>query len=187
MIDFKKFRKSEDGGLSIEAVLSVPMIVWCILATFVFWDGFKTINSTQKATYTIADLMSREPTAIDSNYLASMHEMFDFLSSSAGDNRLRVSVVWMSEDPDTGIKTLNLDWSHGVGGFDCLKDLDDIRDRLPDMAGGDSLIVVEGIQEWSPSFGVGLGDYRFRQFGIARSRVQPRLTWDGVPSCSGTA
>ena len=173
-----KFRRSEAGSLSVEVVLAVPLLVWAITATFVFWDAFKTLNISQKATYTVADMLSRETQTIDANYLTTMHELFDYLSSTPGDNALRVSVVRMVEDPATGIKTRELVWSQGVGGIAGYTDLTVIEPRLPDMAAGDQLIVVESEQEWNPAFAVGLASYRFREVAISRPRFAPQIVWD---------
>ena len=173
----KRYARGEEGSISIEAVLAVPMLVWAITATFVFWDAFKTLNVSQKATYTVADMLSRETVAIDDDYMTSMHELYDFLSEG-GDNALRVTVVRMDEDPMTNIKTLELVWSEGVGGIAGYQNLDLIEDRIPDMAGGDQLIVVESEQEWSPAFSVGLASYRFRELALARPRFSPQLVWD---------
>ena len=179
----KWFRRSEDGSLSIETVFALPMLVWAITATFVFWDAFKTLNVSQKATYTVADMLSRETQAIDADYLTGMHELFDYLSSTPGDNALRVTVVRMVEDATTGTKTRELVWSQGVGGTTGYTDLTVIEPRLPDMASGDQLIIVESEQDWSPAFTVGLASYRFREVAISRPRFAPQLVWD---ASSGT-
>ena len=173
----KRFKTEEDGGLSIEAVLAIPMLVWAVTATFVFFDAFKTLNISQKATYTVADMLSREEVAITPNYLTAVHELYDFLSESDGDNALRVSVVTMNEDPTTMVKTLSLVWSEGVGGLTGYTNMDVLEDRIPDMVPGDQLIVVESEQEWTPAFAVGLTSYRFREVAIARPRFAPQLTW----------
>ena len=176
----KWFRRSEDGSLSIETVFALPMLVWAITATFVFWDAFKTLNVSQKATYTVADMLSRETQAISADYLTGMHELFDYLSSSPGDNALRVTVVRMVEDANTGVKSRELVWSQGVGGTTGYTDLTIIEPRLPDMATGDQLIIVESEQDWSPAFTVGLASYRFREVAIARPRFAPQLVWDAA-------
>jgi len=173
-----KFSRGEHGGLSVEAVLVFPILVWAITATFVFFDAFKTINVSQKATYTIADMLSRETEAIDPDFLTAAHETFDFLAGVNGDNALRVTVVTMVEDPDTLIKTIELVWSEGVGGLSGYVNLDIIENRLPDMAAGDQMIVVESEQEWAPAFAVGLDSYRFREVAISRPRFAPQLVWD---------
>lgn len=174
----RRFARTETGSLSIEAVLAVPLLVWAITATFVFWDAFKTLNISQKATYTVADMLSRETDPIDANYLTAMHELFDYLAASPGENALRVTVVRMVEDPDSGVKTMELVWSEGVGGITGYPDLTVLQPRLPDMASGDQMIVVESEQEWSPLFNVGLANYRFREVAISRPRFAPQLVWD---------
>ena len=181
----RRFARKEEGGLSVEAVFALPMLVWAITATFVFWDAFKTLNVSQKATYTVADMMSRETQTIDGDYLTSMHELFDYLSTSQGDNALRVSVIAMEEDPSTGLKSYALVWSQGVGGIAGYSDLSVIQSRLPDMSPGDQMIVVESEQEWSPAFSVGLASYRFREVAISRPRFAPQLVWDNPATAVG--
>ena len=148
--------------------------------TFVIWDAFKTLNSSQNATYTVADMLSRQTTPVDADYLTSMHEIFNFLSDGAGGNALRVSVVTMTEDPETLVRTKVLVWSKGVGGINGYADLKPLGNRVPDMAVGDELIVVESEQNWAPAFNVGLSGYRFRDVEISRPRFAPQLVWSDV-------
>lgn len=180
----KRFRGREDGSLSIEAVLVIPILVWAIIATLVFFDAFKTLNVSQKATYTVADMLSREA-EVDQDMMTTMHEVFDFLAHSPGDNALRVTVVSMSEDPDSGVKTLNLVWSEGVGGIEGYENLTYVKDRVPDMAAGEQLIFVETEQEWSPVFAVGLAKYRFREVAVMRPRFAPQLKWNDGSIAAG--
>lgn len=172
----RRFRGNEEGSLSIETVFAIPMLVWVIAATFVFWDAFKTLSISQKATYTVADMLSRETNPIDADYMTSMREIFDFLAGDAGDNAIRVTVVTKTTNPTTEVEELQIVWSQGVD-VDAYTDLDAIRDRLPTMALGEQLIVVESEQEWSPGFDVGLGTYRFRKVALARPRFSPQLKW----------
>ena len=173
----RRFRHDETGSLSIEAVFALPILVWAIIATFVFWDAFKTLNISQKATYTVADMLSRETDPIDDDYIAAMHEMFDFLAGSAGANAIRVTVVTKVSDPNSGAEEVQLVWSEGAG-IAPYADLALIEARLPEMAVGEQLIVVESEQEWQPDFAVGLAAYRFREVALARPRFAPQLVWD---------
>lgn len=178
------FARDEEGGLSIEAVFALPMLVWAITATFVFWDAFKTMNISQKATYTVADMLSREVAPINDNYMTSMHEIYDFLSGDAGANAIRVSVVTLTTNTTTNTDELQLVWSEGVNvpGYN---DLAIIQDRLPSLSLGEQIIVVETEQEWAPAFAVGLASYRFREVALARPRFAPQLVWDnsaGTPA-----
>ncbi len=173
----KGFARNENGSLSVEAVFAIPILVWAITATFVFWDAFKTMNISQKAAYTVADMVSREEDPIDGDYMTSMHEIFDFLAGEAGASALRVSVVTFTTNATTNADELKLVWSKGVNLAE-YTDLSVIRDRLPTMALGEQIIVVETEQEWSPAFAVGLASYRFREVALARPRFTPQMCWD---------
>ncbi|MDA9865087.1 hypothetical protein N9C96_00245 [bacterium] len=175
----RQFAHEEEGSLSVEAVFAIPMLVWAITATFVFWDAFKTMNVSQKATYTVADMLSREDTAIDGDYMTSIHEIYDFLAGESGDNAIRVSVVTFATNDTTNMDELQLVWSEGVNvdRYE-VEDLPVIENRLPTMALGEQIIIVESEQEWSPAFAVGLASYRFREVALARPRFAPQLCWD---------
>ena len=176
-IKSNRFTRDENGSLSVEAVFALPMLVWAITATFVFWDAFKTLNVSQKATYTVADMLSREVAPINDDYMTSMHEIYDFLSGETGANAMRVSVVTFTTNPTTETDELQLVWSEGVN-LDGYTDLDVIEDRLPTISLGEQIIVVETEQVWSPAFAVGLASYRFREVALARPRFAPQLIWD---------
>lgn len=181
---FRRFTRREEGSLSVETVLAVPILVWAIIATLVFFDAFKTLNTSQKATYTVADMLSREA-EVTPDMMTTMHELYDYLAHAPGDNALRVTVVKMKQDPDTLAKTYEMVWSEGVGGIEGYQDIDLIIPRLPDMSAGEQLVFVESEQNWSPVFGVGLASYRFREVAIVRPRFAPQLKWnDGTSTTS---
>ena len=177
----RRFARKENGSLSVEAVFALPMLVWAVTATFVFWDAFKTLNISQKATYTIADMLSRERNAIDADYLQAMQELFGFLNQNGRDNGLRVSVVSMNVDQDTGERTMSLEWSEGTGGQKGHTSLDAIIARIPQMAHGDQLILVESFQRWEPQFKSPMQPFTFRETAVTRPRFAPQLKWtDGT-------
>ncbi|MCG6883109.1 MAG: hypothetical protein LJE62_05060 [Silicimonas sp.] len=177
------FSRSEEGSLSIETVFAVPILAWAMTATFVFFDAFKTQNVSQKATYTIADMISREEAPVDADYMAAMYELYDYLSGTSGENAIRISVVEMTEDPDTLERSLALVWSHGINVAE-YQNLDMIEDRIPNIAPGEQLVVVESEQEWTPAFGVGLASYRFGEIALARPRFAPQICWVDATGCS---
>lgn len=174
----KHFSRKEDGGISIEAVLVFPILVWAITATFVFFDAFKSLHVSQKATYAVADMMSRETEAVDDDYLTTMHEMFAYLSKDTEDtSAIRFTVVQRGLDAD-GNEETTLVWSEAVGGAEAHTDISTIEDRIPLMMVGDQLVVVETEHEWSPAFAVGLASYRFREVTVSRPRFSPQLCYD---------
>lgn len=172
------FAGKEDGAVSVEAVLVFPILIWAITATFVFFDAFKSLHSSQKATYAVADMISRETAAVDDDYLTAMHEMFSYIARDEDNSSsIRFTVVQRSADED-GNEETELVWSEGVNGAEPYTDLLLLEDRIPTMMVGDQLVVIETEHEWAPRFAVGLASYRFREVGISRPRFAPQLCYD---------
>ena len=115
---------------------------------------------------------------MDADYLRGVHEVYDYLANAPGDNALRISVVELVED-STGTNVPALVWSQGVGGIAGYTDIAPLNGRLPILALGEQIIIVESEQDWAPAFSVGLGAlYRFQDVAISRSRFAPEVTWD---------
>ena len=164
--------------MTVEAVLVIPVLTFAMAITLVTWDAFKTRNTSQKATYTVADMFSRETGDVDEDYLLTAHELFAYLANS-NSNALRVTVVDMKEDPNTKERTLGLVWSRAVGGLPKFTEAAEVKNRVPLMAPGDQLIIVESVQLWSPPFQTGLGNFAFREISVMRPRFSPQLVWSG--------
>ena len=178
-----KFFRREDGSLSVEAVFALPMLVWVGLTMIVCFDAFRQLNAGQKATYAVADMLAREQIPIDADYMTAALETFEYLTNGNGNNALRVTVISREEDPITGVKSYECQWSQGVGGAVGYSDLTPIIPRLPEMAVGDQMIFVEGEHEWSPGFSVGLTSYRFGDVALSIAR-DAQLKFDGNPPCA---
>lgn len=180
-----RFFRNEQGSLSVEACFSVPLLAWAVMATFVFFDAFKTLNVAQKATYTVADMISREDTRpIDDDYIDALYETYVYLAGQNGHpSALRITTVVMEVDPVTGDPFLVLEESRGVQ-YNEMTDIEEIRDRLPDIAPGEQMIIVESVQQWLPAFLVGLTHYNFREIALTRPRFAPRVCWDTLTGCA---
>lgn len=175
----KKFARTERGTVSLEAVLAFPMLIWILTAMFVFYDAFKTYNVSQKAAYSIGDMLSREEfKEIDCTYMSRMADLYDWLAHSEGDNRIVVSVIEREFNSVTLQEETRLYWSRHADCTIAHTDLSDIEDRLPGLALGEQLILVEGYQAWEPAFNVGLPGFTFYQTAVQRPRFAPKLEWD---------
>lgn len=183
----KRFLASEAGSLSIETVIIVPILAWAMLGTYVFFDAFKTQYLSQKATYTIADMISRQEVPIDDDFITGAHEMFTALIGTGDTNALRISVVTMGVDEDTAEEQLELVWSEGVN-TSCYSSVTDLEDRVPTLAEGEHLIIVESAQSWSPVYnvGMGLGNFKFNEMALTRPRFSPQICWEDDTTCSAT-
>lgn len=172
-----KFHRDEKGSLSVEAVFAVPFLVLAVAMTTVFWDAFKTITVSQKATYTVADILSRE-SEVDDEFLTTLYEVYDFLAHSHEPSAIRVTVISQSFDADTNTTSTEIEWSEGRGGLEGIDDLTGMESRIPPMHDGEWLIVVESVQEWTPLFQIGLADYQFWDLSITRPRFSGTLVFD---------
>ncbi|MGR3513630.1 MAG: TadE/TadG family type IV pilus assembly protein [Paracoccaceae bacterium] len=173
------FLRNERGSLSIEALIAIPILFMGFAMTMVFWDAFKTITVSQKATYTVADILSREA-EVDDDFLTTVYEVYDFLSHSKEPTALRITVISQAFDADTNSSDIDIEWSEGRGGLSGLTNLSSLEDRIPPMHDGEWLIIVESEQEWVPFFQVGLSDYRFFDVSITRPRFSGTLVYDNT-------
>ncbi len=107
----KTFARDERGSFSIEAILMFPMLVWAFMALYVFFEGLRESNINLKATYTVADLLSREDNEVDQLYISNMNVIYQWLARSQSNVRMRMSVVHYDEATDSH----NLYCTIGVG------------------------------------------------------------------------
>jgi Flp pilus assembly protein TadG len=200
------------GSVSIETLIMVPLLFWAMLATVVFFDGFRSRNQTQIAAQTVADLLSRSTDAFTTNYLEGMNDVFDFLAASRYPTRLRItSVIWSSTLRQNAVQ-----WSYGTRGLSPLPaetftdlatnnmatliarfgqtdgftfasaaaqaPVPELAQRIPPVLPGEALILVESFAMWSPFANVGVGQIRFNPVVVTRPRFAPWINLEGSES-----
>lgn len=173
------FRRSEDGSLTVEAVIVLPILFAVIMMTFVFHDVFSFRNIRQKATYTVADILSRETDPVTADYLDNAKRLYDTITQDNGTNTLRVSLVSYDADTDT----YAVAWSE-VRGADTYVSLTttDVRnahEMFPDMADEERLIVVETMATYRPFFQFGLGLVDIPSRALVKPRFAPQVVYSG--------
>lgn len=205
-----RFAAEARGSVSVETLLILPILFWALVATIVFFDGFRARNQTQLAAQTVADLLSRETERFTIGYLEGMNDVFDFIAESRFPTRLRISsVIWSSADERN-----RLQWSYGTRGLQPLPDdtflylqnddyagliasfgeddsysfaaainaapRRDLADRIPPVLPGEALILVESFALWSPFYDVGVNRIRFNPVVVTRPRFSPWVNLEGV-------
>ena len=171
----KEFAEEARGSVLVEAAIILPVLFWAYVAMIVFFDAYKSRSMSEKAAFTISDMLSREVSAIDLNYLTSAHNLFDILAKSQSATGLRVTVVSYSGTT----MTYTMQWSQTRGLLTAYSqaDLDGIVARLPKMADGETLVLVETKSIYNPPLNVGLGDLNIETFIFTRPRFAPQLVW----------
>ena len=191
----RRFVRAEGAGLTVETVIVFPFLLWTLMAIHVFWDGFRTVTVSLKATYTISDLMSRKPVELDEPTVAGMREMLDFLTGgnrAGGTGRdgsagLRVSVVRLAITKQTPVEggpdeietELRLECSEPIGGVEPVRDIAELAPHIPAMAASDRAIVVETFVPWAPLSDIGVPARMVEHVAVTRPRYVGEVCWDG--------
>ncbi len=179
----RRFLNRQDGGISVEAIIILPILLWAYGALFVFWDAYKSQNLNVKATYTIADLISREPDPLTPQYINGLNQVYSFLldpNSFGSVNDLRVSVVTNVLNPVTGLEELELDWSCATGDYNAHANANKLAPLMPIIAVNDQLIVVESTMDWVPPINIGLDPATRQNMVFTSPRFVPQVLLNGV-------
>jgi len=181
----QRFAESERGAMPVEGVIASTFLIWWYIASFQFFDAYRQKNINQKGAYTVADLISRETNAIDANYVEGMNTLFDYLTFSRRPTTIRVSSVFWDNDNNMN----KVAWSYATGATGGLTtvELQERANRIPAMAVGDYVIVVETFMAYEPIFNTGLKAQWFEQFITTRPRFTTCIAWNahdgGIPAC----
>ena len=174
-----RFLRDERGAVMAEAVLVLPFMLWAYLALFVYWDAYRSINTSQKAAYTISDMLSREMITISANYPTGMRDLMKYLVDDNQSVKIRVtSVTWSAIN-----NRFEVDWSRSPdNAFPQLTTatIQPMTPQIPKMADGDHVMLVETEVSYHPAFDVGLGDQVLKQFVVTRPRFIPKICITGV-------
>jgi Flp pilus assembly protein TadG len=178
-----RFGRDESGTVVAEAVIVLPLFLWAYIALFVYWDAFRSMNTVQKAAYTISDMISREKTGKTTAYINGVQEVLEYLIDENQDARMRVTEVTKSGANDR----FEVHWSRSPGNTMTLLTtsmLQDYAGKIPSMSDGDYVIIVEVQVEYQPTFDIGMPDQTFSEFIVTRPRFVPCIPMDtaGVPN-----
>lgn len=152
---FKRFRRDENGSGIVEMILMIPLLVWCTIATVAFFDAYRARFSTEKATTTIADILSRETNTLDDAYMNGIYDLLTALVYRNEDPGIRVSVL----SYDAVADSTDLVWSESRGSAPAAltqSSLNNLAPGLPLMGDLQQIIYVES-------------------FGKYRARYEPSL------------
>ncbi|MDJ0630031.1 MAG: hypothetical protein QNJ44_17365 [Rhodobacter sp.] len=183
---FKSFQRHEDGVLSTEAALIMPVLLFAYLGLFSFYDGFRTQNINVRASYTISDMLTRETDCVDDFYIAGLNDILSVLTQSKYPTILRVTALTYEEDTDE----LEFHWSSVDGGTGGITEYTEgnfsaLEPDIPTMADEDMVIIVETWSGYVPIFDVGVESFYFENLVATRPRFGQIVKWDdgSNPAC----
>lgn len=174
----KQYLRDTSAAVSLETVIVFPILLWAWIGTFAFFDAYRVYNTSIKATFTIADLISRQTATIYDSDIAGMAAMLESMIRDTDGVEIRVTEIARDNAGNYAVE-----WSEATGGRADLftANLPAIEDRLPDMANGERVILVESFIDYEPAFNVGLNDLSFDNFTLTRPRYAGRVPYLPVP------
>lgn len=199
---FTTFLRDESGLILVEGLIMLPLLIWAMVAMFIYWDVFRTINVSQKTAYSIADLLSRQRTSISPAYADGLQNIVDFLTP--GGHPVKVRITSLECDSPTGT-TAERVCNAGRGSFTLLfsrspgNKVNSLLEseiqawkgtRIPTLVHGESVFVVQTQVDFKAQIPVvllgmliGVEDQSFGEFIVTRPRAR-RLCLEGTPTCA---
>ena len=71
----------------------LPFLFGLLVLSYEFFNMFCYKSVREKATYTVADMLSRETNVVDATYIDNTKLLFDTMTGYGSDNQIRTSVV----------------------------------------------------------------------------------------------
>ena len=189
----RAFSRDDRGTLLVEFLFLLPMMIWGFIALVVYWDVFRTINVSQKAAYSIADLMSRQ-VIVKQVFLDGMDDILTFLTPGASASRLRITSLRF----DAGATSATTDdqyvlvFSHSSSSSIpkyTQATIQPLKTMIPVLDNTESVVIVETWVDYAPDFDIGvlnmapgLDGQTFTQFIVTKPRTK-EVCLDGNAGC----
>ncbi len=175
----RRYLGEERGSIAIETVLVIPALFWAYLALFATFDAYRQYSITQKAAFTVGDMVSRETAGIDAAYLTGMRDLVKYITNTKedADVSVRISTLWYDADNDV----YKRDWSKTRGNLTeplTNGEVADWHDRLPILPDNERITVVETFVRYDPPFDTGLSERTIRNFVFTKPRYAPQVYYN---------
>lgn len=199
----RNFWKDRDGSVPIEGLFGSLLLLGWYIVLFQFYDAFRARSIALRASYTVADMISRQIDAIGPTYMTGAKKVFDYIAAAQNSNYtwMRISLIRCFEDEnddatcDGVAKKFLLDASYSTISSIPVQTATTINQeasRIPMLAAGDSAVVLETSLTYWPIFVSGDREWRldgqtwtrqglraslrFSNFVVTRPRG-PRIVW----------
>ena len=181
----RRFSRNEDGLASADMILMLPLYLFCILGTFTFWDAYDVVNRSQKAAYSVSDLVTRKQDNVTEAYVNGMFGTVQYMLGPSLPTRTRITSIFYNGAQNR----YEVIWSRSsYPGIPQLttSTLPTIASHLPALADGDSLMVVEVNVEFKPIVGFvmralnEIPEGTMKHVVATRPRFLPKVCLQGV-------
>ncbi|MGR3396624.1 MULTISPECIES: TadE/TadG family type IV pilus assembly protein [Pseudooceanicola] len=179
LVPFRRFRDETSGTVAIEAVILLPVLFWSYLAMFSYFDMLRQQSLNQKASYTIADMLSREQIEINDQYITNAHTLFTSMIRSDSTTAMRISILEWDGDRNR----FEVQWSKARGPSSPMTAgaAQGLTRKLPVMPSGEQIILVETWTDYKIPFKIGMDDFGMNTFTFTRIRFGSHLCFSNNP------
>jgi len=184
----RAFAQETRGTLSVETALIMPFLLGLFAVTYVWYDAFRTKNAVLKATYSVADMISRETVPMTDNYFNGLTTVFTFMIETPDPTSLRITTVKCTEKcDDDALRELEMCWSWASGDYPAhnTTTFQALEEAIPLMVLGDTVVVTEGRVEYTPLFRRWMDDMELRNTIVTRPRFTPQVAYGELRCYAG--
>lgn len=170
--------RREDGSFVVEAVITLPLLFLAAMVIYEFFEVHRFNSARDKATYTVADMLSREMSTVDDAYINNTKRLFDSIVNDNTGSQLRISEI--SFDANENRYAINWSEVRGIGPMLALSTADIATSHvtLPLMSHGDHIILVESVSTYERLFDAGFdANMEISTRVITSPRFVPKVDW----------
>lgn len=170
------------GAAIVEFAAVLPVIVILMSGALVMKDRIRMGYLNSKASYTLADMVSREDESIDAPYFEGLDSVFEYLVDGRYPTDLRITTIECTADcTDQDTRTLEVCWSQASSDFPELTTMEiaNYNARTPLFAEGDTLVMTETFLDYTPLvFNSVFDPKRYEAITFTRPRVAGQIKFD---------
>lgn len=178
-----RISRDDRGTVTVEFIIWVPLLIFWLVGTVVFFDAFKTRSALISTNSTVADIISRN-SEVDQDYIDLLQLMQVAMLPRISGSGVRISSIEYTIDPDIvddpGVYSVNWSASAGDTPVDMIDETINI-DKLPDMYSGEVVLMVESYAPFVPItafLGLDLG--AMISTAVISPRYGSRVVWVGI-------
>lgn len=169
----RRFANDDHASLSIEAAIILPVICGLYVAGYQFFDGYRREAHMFKASYTVADILSRRLSLLTPEDLDGLEGVYETLTFSENASYMRFTEVRRSGD---GLEVV---WSYATDAQQAMTTtrLQSYLPQIPRLDDNERVTIVESYTYDHPFFSVGLEDRIINNFVPVSQRYSARLAF----------